>query len=264
VYEVSVADDVLTAQPDGIREFVDELTGWSGPVLFLVTPSSTAECDLALVAEAAHAAAERFALVTSSGVELPGSWAMHDDLQPDAVVEPRRYDDGVVVGAFCEDGITPPQADTMLRVLLGELHSRRLSARVSCPPGPVDPESLPVWPGYEPPEPRPKAAPEDRRWFVTRTLRCVTTTGVPYTETEWLQTDRTWGRGRSDALTLEQTDTGPLAIRDLIASLPRDSTDASRVSGVHGVLTSPDGEASGRVPPDTIRDHGHAWQKPGG
>jgi hypothetical protein len=98
---------------------------------------------------------------------------------------------------------------------------------------------------------------------VERTVPCVTTTAVPYTEIEWLQADRTWTRSRNAAVSFEQTPTAALEVRDLVAGLQTDPADAAQMASVRAVLTSPVVEPSDGVPPDAIRDHGHAWQRPG-
>jgi hypothetical protein len=245
-------------------------SGWYGGVCFLVSPlPSAGGGELSELAGAGKAAVDRFQFVTEQGVELPGAWAVFEDDVPNAFVGPCLVEDGVAVGADGRDAIWPPQAATMLRIVLGELQSRKLSASVSCPPAGLDVWNLPAWSSIaESPSDGGSRARDDsgKRWFVQRTVRSVTTTGVGYTDLEWLQPDRTWSRDKSGAITYEHTPDGRAAVTELAIRL-REEADAAgrdpRLGSPTGVLTSPD-EAVGpnRLPPDAIRDHGHVWREP--
>jgi hypothetical protein len=205
--------------------------------------------------------------VTTSGQELPGTWASHDPC-PNYVEGPRVADDSVLVGASDDDGIDPPQAATMLRILLGELHSRRISARVSCPPADLDVRGLPAWsPTVEENsgsvgEKTREMAPEV--WFVDRRVHTVTTTGVPYTDVDWLHPDGTWSRDREGARTFENTPNSMREVGEFIGRLREELHEELRhPDDINGVLMSPDRDWPFPLPPDTIRDHGHAWRGTG-
>jgi hypothetical protein len=265
VFEVSVSDDVLSAQRNGVREFPWLFNGWRGPVLFLVSPHPFSETDnVRQRAEAAQAATQRFWNVDLMGVELPGKWA--GESVTDSVVEPQLLDDGIVVGAFCGDLIGPNQAETLLRILIGELYGRQVSAHVSCPPADVDHRNLRAWPtGSEQPEVRrfPRDSP-DHSWYVYRTVHCVTTTGVRYLEWEWLQPDGTWSRDRTGALTFASTRDAMREVGDFVTRV-REETGADedpRVNNVNGLLLHPEQDHGWPMPPDDIRDHGHVWNLP--
>jgi hypothetical protein len=264
VLQVEVADDVLTAQPNGFSEFPGRFTGWRGDVCFLISPlPSSGDGDLPKLAAAAQAALDRFQFVTGQGVELAGAWAVSDDDVPTGFVGPSVFEDGVVVGAGGEDGIWPPQAATMLQIVLDELHSRNIGARVSCPPRALNGWNLPAWLSTD--DSRSNTVPADRpdsekRWHVLRSVRAITTTGVRYDDREWLQHDRTWSRDPAGAIKFDDTPDGRAEATRLVVSL-REEADAAggdpRHGEVNGVLTSADAEdRSWPLPPDRIRDHG--------
>lgn len=267
--EIEVADDALAAQRNGVSEFPGVFSGWLGPVQFLISPlASPGGASLTALASVAHAASERFWCVTDQGLELPGTWATWNDRVPDEVVEPRIFDDGVVVLASWKDEITPPQAATMLRIVLAELHAQEVSARVSCPPSGLDVRSLPFAPssGAQSDGSTRARDESEKRWYVSRAVRTSTTTGVPYDEAEWLQPDRTWSRSQTGAISFDDTASGKAEVIQLVTEL-RQQADAGRkdprLGEVNGFLTSPEVEArSTPMPPDSIRDHGHTWTEP--
>ena len=268
MFEIEVADDVLTAQPGGFSEFPGMFTGWRADVCFLISPLPPGQArEISELGSAAQAAVDRFHFVTGGGIELPGPWAVFDDDVPNGFVGPCRFEDGVIVGAGGQDGTWPPQAATMLRIVLGELHSRKVSARVSCPPSTLDVWALPVWsPVDESSSVRSARTHDDsgKRWYVVRTVRCVTTTGLRYFEDEWLRPDRTWSRDMAEAISFEQTPNGRAVAGDLVVTLREAADPADRRFGeVNGLLTQPEDQARpDLLPPDAIRDHGHVWAAP--
>lgn len=268
MFQVSVADDVLSAQPNRVEEFPGVFSGWHGPLLFLISPHSSSDVDnLTQRAEAARAAVERFWLVTSRGVELPGRWADADGDLPDSVVHPCLLDDGVVIGVAPIDGVVPAQADTMLRIVLGELHSRRVSAHVSCPPSGVDDRSLPPWAAGDesPTDANPRTREDSQQvWYVFRAVHCTTTTGVPYLDREWFRPDGTWSRDMTGALTFENISDSMREVGEFVRRL-RVETGADRdprIAQLNGVLLSAGQDVPLPVPPDSVRDHGHVWRAP--
>jgi hypothetical protein len=270
VLQIEVADDVLTAQPNGFSEFPGMFTGWRGDVCFLVSPlPSSGGGDLRDLAAAGQSAVDRFQFVTGQGVELPGSWAVFDDDVPTGVVGPSVFEDAVVIGAGGEDGIWPPQAATMLRIVLGELHQRNISARVSCPPRELNVWKLPGWPSGDDSRSdgsEPARDGSEKHWYIRRAVRTATTTGVRYDDREWLQPDRTWSRDPESALRFDDSQDGRADATRLVVTL-REESDATGTAAslgeVTGVLTSPEVEArSWPMPPESIRDHGHIWTEP--
>jgi hypothetical protein len=267
VYEVLVDDDVLAAQSTGVSDSPGVFVGWLGPVLFLVEPHPpTSDGDLSDVASAAGAAAERFSLVNTAGVEMPGQWAALE--QPGAEpCGPRLLGAGVVVGAFAKDEVTPAQGATILRVLLGELHSRKVGARVSCAPVGSEVDDLPEVPA--PPEPRDEPAPAGaetpKRWFVQRGVRATTTTGASYVDLEWLLPDATWSRNEQHAVSWDNTREAMMEMGALVTRMREEAEQVAdpAYSEIMGVLVPPNrGNPGFPRPPAAIRDHGHVWRSP--
>jgi hypothetical protein len=267
VYEVIVTDDVLAAQGNGVSDSPGAFVGWLGPVLFLLEPHPpSSDGDLSQLVAAAAAAAERFELVNAAGVEMPGQWMAIEQPGADSW-GPRHFRDGVVVGAFAKDEVTPAQGATILRVLLGELHSRKVGARVSCAPAGIEVDDLPEVPA--PPETRDEpASPGEqtaKRWFVQRGVRATTTTGASYVDIDWLLPDGTWSRNDQFAESWENTRE---AMMEMVALVTGMREDAERVADpayteIMGVLLTPgDGDASFPLPPAAIRDHGHVRRSP--
>jgi hypothetical protein len=271
VFEIEVADDVLAAQSNGVSERPGLLSGWLGPVRFGVAPlASSGGRDLQSAATAAQAAAGRFWFVTAHGVELPGDWAAFDDDVPSEVFGPLLFQDGVLVGASAEDEITPAQGATMLRIVLGELHNRKVSARVSCPPASLNHWNLPAWPEADGSRvDRSSAARDDsaKRWFVFRTVRSVTTTGLRYHDLEWLQPDWSWSRDPAAAMSVENKPGSRAEAAELVTRLREQATaigrDDPRLGEVNSVLMFPEDRLTFHsLPSDSIRDHGHTWREP--
>lgn len=267
--DVRVADDVLAAQPNPVAELPGALSGWLGPVRFVIAPPAhMGDNDLQNLATAAQAAANRFWQVTAYGVELPGPWAASDDDVPTEVFGPLLFQNGLVVGASAEDPITPAQGATMLRIMLGELHSRNVNADVSCPPAGLNHWTLPAWPDVQGSGVDSAQVLDDseKRWFVVRTVRTVTTTGVGYHELEWLQPDRSWSRDAAYPIGLENTPGGRAAAVELVTRL-REQASATNgdphLGEVNSVLLFPEKRLLFHsLPPDWIRDYGHTWREP--
>ncbi len=269
MYEVIVADDVLSAQDNGMSESPGIFTGWLGPVLFHVQPHPPdASGDLSGIIAAAAAAVERFGLVSAAGLELAGEWMTAERSVADAI-GPRLFRDGVVLGAFGKDEITPAQGATILRVLLGELHGRQVGARVSCAPAGIRMDDLPEVPASSPThdEPEPTVDDPPKRWFVERGVRAVTTTGVPYVDLDWLLPDGTWSRDEQLAVSWDNTRESMMEMGALVTRLREEAESAPDPAHteIMGVLVTPGrGNPEFSRPPASIRDHGHVWIPPGG
>ena len=265
MYEVLVDDDVLAAQSNGVSDSPGVFVGWLGPVLFLVEPHPPTD-DLSDLASAARGAAERFALVNSAGVEMPGHWVAVE--QPGAEpCGPWQLGDGVVVGAFAKDEVTPAQGATILRVLLGELHSRKVGARVSCAPAGIEVDDLPEVPASSPPgdEPAPAGEETPKRWLVQRGVRTTTTTGTSYVDLEWLLPDGTWSRNEQLAVSWDNTREAMMEMGALVTRMREEAEQVAdpAYTEIMGVLSSPGlGNQGFPRPPAAIRDHGHGWRSP--
>lgn len=257
---VIVADDVLSAQsgpafePDielagrtGKLEWL--LAGWLSDVQFLVSlddphrlePATHTTGSLSIVASAVRAAAERYWLVDESGWELPGSWAVSDLRTPDGVSGPLRADAGVVVATGTKDGTPMAMGETLVRILREEverLEDLEADVHISCLPSDIAIIDLPPWEGIAPVDRLATRVDPggEKVWFVGRSVRRMTTTGVPYVDFEYLDADSHWTWDRASGVRFAEPEVDK--VRGLINEV--------RESGV-----DPDGSVTGRLqPPD--------------
>jgi hypothetical protein len=200
-------------------------------VRFVAAPlESTDAGDLQDLGAATKAAVDRFWFVSAQGVELPdASAAAVDGSVPTEAFGPLLFEDGVLVGASADDEITPPQAEAMLQILIGELHSRKVRARVSCPPSDLNEWGLTPWGGGdESGSDGASKGSEDSgsRWFIQRTVWSVTPAGISHDDVEWLLPNGTWGQMKAGAVSFDDTPSSRSAARDLVVRLRQEASDA--------------------------------------
>lgn len=264
---VTVAEDVLIAQPNPSREPDYDLlaergieswlvTGWFDGVRFLISPDrapssaapSVSGMELEALATAVRNAAKRYWLVDESGRELPGEWALSDWHTPDFVLGPLRSDDGFVVATATKDGVPLRMGETLVGILRGELERHQLDARISCLPSDVEVMDLPPW--DEPVDERHDQDGE-KFWYVERSVTRTTTTGVKYFANEYLRPDRQWTSHRSEGIRFPEDDRAGVA--DFVSEVRARGEDP--VGNVSGLLmpADPDNEPS-PLPPKEIRE----------
>ncbi|WP_139252847.1 hypothetical protein [Geodermatophilus nigrescens] len=171
-------------EPDG------EVTGWTTDPAFLVSPGDTQDA-----VEAVLDAADRMVRVEESGRELE-VWESSD-----AYTAPwtgvYRTGQGLVVAVDTEGYLARAHGEGLVAVLVDSLSARGVSASVSAAPEVVETD--------EPIE-RPAPPARDRSadlTFVWRPVGTWTTTGVPYTESEYWCADGRWTRDRSEAASFQ-------------------------------------------------------------
>jgi hypothetical protein len=229
---VTVADDVLSAQPSPVRELDLELLAehdiqewvidhWQSDVRFLVSPDgphpasatgaeALTEARLDTVAIGVRAAAKRFWLVDESGRELPDMSATYlSDLRtPDQVVGPLRSGSGIVVATGTKDGVTVPMGEALVNVLREELERLDVAAHIACLPNDIDLDDLTPYDDTAPPEPsaRSHAQPEDKFWYVTRPVTRTAASGIRRFDRYFLHPDFTWSQDHENGVSFAQAD----------------------------------------------------------
>ena len=238
--QVTVADDVLSAQPGTVRELdvaalverdVQELVidHWLGDVRFVVSPlnaspaaGAEAEAQTGAVAAGVRAAAERFWLVDESGRELPDLAATEvaDLHTPDQVVGPLRSDSGIVVATGTKDGVTVPMGEALVKILREELGRLDVDVHIACLPEEIELDDLMPHDTTAPDAPA-QSAPrfEQSYWYVTRPVR---RTGRGYGD-HFLCSDSSWSPDQADAVSYAEADRAVVA--RLVETLPAARSD---------------------------------------
>jgi hypothetical protein len=238
--QVTVAEDVLSGQPEPVRELdvnllverdIQEwlIDHWLGEVRFLVSPGGGAplgtaesqaptEQQLDNVATAVRAAVERFWLVEESGRELPGSWAVPDSRTPDVVLGPLRSDAGIVVATRTQDGVTVPMGEALVKILREELEGLDEDTHIACLPSEVELNDLTPWDDPAPAE----TATENQGqsdtmfWYVTRWVE-TTVNGFRRQDTYYLRADMTWVADPAEGVSFAEADDD--SVRALLVQL---------------------------------------------
>jgi hypothetical protein len=254
---VIVAEDVLSAQPEPVREIDVELLveqdieesvidHWLGDVRFLVSPGSGAgsgpiktqrptEEQLDSVAAAVRAAAERFWLVEEAGRELPGAWAVPESRTPDVVLGPLRSEAGIVVTAGTKDGVTVPMAKTLVAILRAELEQLDVDTQITPLPDEVDPNHLAPWHDPKPSESTAENPPQPERkfWYVIRHVEETTSRGFRRDVAYYLGPDLEWTLDQAEGASFAEADRA--SVFRFVEGL---RAEAGEMSGVYAVLTA--------------------------
>ncbi|WP_151084616.1 hypothetical protein [Nocardioides cynanchi] len=222
--QVTVADDVLSAQPGTVREMdvtqlvehgVEEwvIDHWLGDLRFLVSlgspsGSSGGTAGLDAVVDAVRAAAERFWLVDESGHEHPdlSSTPDADSRTPDQVVGPLRLGSGVVVATGTKDGVTVPMGEALVSILREELGRLEVDVHVTCLPEDVGLDDLVPFDTAPAPEPTERAAgPAQKFWYVARPV-ARRGRGARAFDRHFLTPDLSWSPDQEDGISFDEAD----------------------------------------------------------
>jgi hypothetical protein len=271
--QVTVADDVLSAQPNPVRELdIEALTErdveewvidhWQSDVRFLVLPDrphpatpshadADAEARLEAVASGVRAAAERFWLVDESGRELPDLSATYlaDFRTPDQVVGPLRSGPGVAVATGTKDGVTVPMGKVLVDILRQELERLEVDSHIAALPGDVDLAGLTPYDDGVPPEPE---GPSDVRfegkfWYVSRPVTQTSANGVRRFDRHYLCPDLSWSRDQADGISYAQSDRA--TVFELVVQLRAEDDEEGEVTALLLPATS---AAPHPMPPEEI------------
>lgn len=272
--QVTVAEDVLDAQPSPVRELdVDLLVEhdiekwvidhWLDDVRFLVAPGRGAasgtlasngpeERQLDDVATAVRAAADRFWLVEESGRELPGTWAVPDSRTPDVVLGPLRSDAGIVVAAGTKDGVTVPMAEALLNILREELDRVDVDTHIACLPREIAVNDLRPW--HDPPPPETAAETtgqtEQMCWYVMRWVTETTASGFRREDAYYLRPDMEWTQDPGEGVSFAEED------RDSVARLLTKvrAVEGDEVNAVNALLLPATDGAPRPMRPEDVRE----------